>query len=173
MKSCSIIANGINRCEQYKCNHMHKQGTEKRADELFSNFRMSLSAALNNFVRRAVREYYIPFEIRGEIPNEETKAEIEEVKKNENRSIYRKILCHRRRNDRGSADLTYRIKLTSLFKKYLKKLRNVDTTWIFSRRLFVYWQTERPCRRKIKIMYCQGEYSGCRVSHYVELATDL
>ena len=54
---------------------------KKRADELFNDLGMSFSTALNIFVRQAVREYRIPFEIRGEIPNEETKAAIEEVKR--------------------------------------------------------------------------------------------
>ena len=54
---------------------------KKRADELFNDLGMSFSTALNIFVRQAVRECRIPFEIRGEMPNEETKAAIEEVKR--------------------------------------------------------------------------------------------
>ena len=41
---------------------------------------MSMSTAFNIFAKKAVREYRIPFEIGGEVPNAETIAAMEEVK---------------------------------------------------------------------------------------------
>lgn len=40
-----------------------------------------MSAAFNIFARKAVREYRIPFEISGDVPNAETVEAIQEVKK--------------------------------------------------------------------------------------------
>ena len=42
---------------------------------------MTMSAAFNIFARKAVREYRIPFEISGDVPNAETVEAIQEVKK--------------------------------------------------------------------------------------------
>ena len=52
---------------------------------LFSKFGLDLSTAISIFLQQSVREKRIPFEIRLEIPNEETKealSEIKEMKKN-------------------------------------------------------------------------------------------
>lgn len=42
---------------------------------------MTMSTAINLFVKKAVREYRIPFEIGGERPNQETLEAIEEVQR--------------------------------------------------------------------------------------------
>ena len=52
--------------------------------ELFSKFGLDLSTAITLFLQQSVREHRIPFEIRLDIPNEETKAalaEYDELKK--------------------------------------------------------------------------------------------
>ena len=52
--------------------------------ELFSKFGLDLSTAITLFLQQSVREHRIPFEIRLDIPNEETKAalaEYDEMKK--------------------------------------------------------------------------------------------
>lgn len=52
---------------------------------LFSQFGLDLSTAITLFLQQSVREQKIPFQIRLEIPNKETKdalAEYDEMKKN-------------------------------------------------------------------------------------------
>ena len=54
----------------------------KRQFEVFcSDMGMSMSTAFNIFAKKAVREYRIPFEISGEVPNTETIEAIKEVKR--------------------------------------------------------------------------------------------
>ncbi len=53
----------------------------KRQFEAFcSDMGMTMTAAFNIFARKAVREYRIPFEISGDVPNTETIEAIQEVK---------------------------------------------------------------------------------------------
>ena len=42
---------------------------------------MTMATAFNVFARKAVREYRIPFEISGDVPNAETVEAIQEVKR--------------------------------------------------------------------------------------------
>lgn len=54
----------------------------KRQFEAFcADVGMSMTTAFCVFAKKAVRENRIPFEISGEIPNEETRAAIEEARK--------------------------------------------------------------------------------------------
>ena len=53
--------------------------TKRKAQELFADFGMDLSTAINIFLRQAIRENAIPFTISRDIPNEETLAAIKEV----------------------------------------------------------------------------------------------
>lgn len=54
----------------------------KRQFEMFcADMGMSMSTAFNIFARKAVREYRIPFEISGDVPNTETVEAIKEVEK--------------------------------------------------------------------------------------------
>lgn len=58
-----------------------------RAQELFADLGLDLSTAINMFLRQAVRENAIPFNISREVPNSDTIAamnEFEEFKKNPN-----------------------------------------------------------------------------------------
>ena len=62
-----------------------------KAQELFADFGLDLSTAINMFLRQSVRENAIPFNISREVPNSDTIAaikEIEEYKKNP--SAYKK-----------------------------------------------------------------------------------
>ncbi|MBP5216252.1 MAG: type II toxin-antitoxin system RelB/DinJ family antitoxin [Bacilli bacterium] len=52
---------------------------KRKAVALFGNFGLDLSTAITLFLNQAVREKRIPFEIRMEIPNEETIAAINEL----------------------------------------------------------------------------------------------
>ena len=54
------------------------------AQELFADFGIDLTTAVTLFLKQAVREQRIPFEIKREIPNAETRSaldEYEEMKK--------------------------------------------------------------------------------------------
>ena len=56
-----------------------------KAQELFADFGLDLSTAINMFLRQSVRENAIPFTISREVPNSDTMsaiAEFEEFKKN-------------------------------------------------------------------------------------------
>ncbi len=50
-----------------------------KAQELFADFGLDLSTAINMFLRQSVRENAIPFSISREIPNAETIAAIKEM----------------------------------------------------------------------------------------------
>ena len=51
---------------------------KKQAQELFADLGLDLSTAINIFLKKALAEQGIPFEVTREVPNEETKAAIEE-----------------------------------------------------------------------------------------------
>ena len=57
-----------------------------KAQALFSDFGMDLSTAINIFLRQAIRENAIPFAITRDVPNEETKRAIENVRNGKNLS---------------------------------------------------------------------------------------
>ena len=50
-----------------------------KAQELFADFGLDLSTAINMFLRQSVRENAIPFNISREVPNSETIAAIKEM----------------------------------------------------------------------------------------------
>ncbi len=53
---------------------------KKQAQELFAELGMDLSTAINIFIRQALRQHSIPFEITADISNEETKRAIDNVR---------------------------------------------------------------------------------------------
>lgn len=54
----------------------------KRQFEAFcADMGMSMTTAFNIFAKKTVREYRIPFEIGGDVPNEETRKAMENVQK--------------------------------------------------------------------------------------------
>ena len=54
---------------------------KKQAQELFAELGMDLSTAINIFIRQALRQHSIPFEITADDPNKETKEAIAEVRR--------------------------------------------------------------------------------------------
>ena len=52
---------------------------KKQAEDLFNDLGMNLTTAFTIFVKQAIREQGIPFEITREIPNRETISAINEV----------------------------------------------------------------------------------------------
>lgn len=57
---------------------------KRDAQELFDNLGLSLSAAVNLFLRQAVREQAIPFRVRVPTYNEETLKAIEDARRGVN-----------------------------------------------------------------------------------------
>ena len=51
----------------------------RQAEDLFNDLGMNLTTAFTIFVKQAIREQGIPFEITREIPNSETMSAINEV----------------------------------------------------------------------------------------------
>lgn len=54
---------------------------KSKAQELFADFGLDLSTAINIFLRQSVRENAIPFSIQRDVPNAETIAAIEKADK--------------------------------------------------------------------------------------------
>ncbi|MDD4698935.1 MAG: type II toxin-antitoxin system RelB/DinJ family antitoxin [Oscillospiraceae bacterium] len=64
---------------------------KSQADELFNQLGLTLTSAVNIFIRQAIRQQKIPFEISMNYPNAETLAAIEEseqLSKDPNAKIY-------------------------------------------------------------------------------------
>lgn len=57
--------------------------TKKKAQELFADFGMDLSTAINIFLRQAIRENAIPFAISRNVPNSVTLAAMQSAEKGE------------------------------------------------------------------------------------------
>lgn len=58
-----------------------------QAQQIFAALGMDMTTAVNIFLRQAIRYNGIPFELKADVPNEETLAaiqEVEEMKKNPN-----------------------------------------------------------------------------------------
>lgn len=58
---------------------------KKEAEALFNDLGLSMSSAINMFLRSAINHDGIPFEVKRQVPNAETKAalnEYKEMKKN-------------------------------------------------------------------------------------------
>lgn len=54
---------------------------KEQAEQIFSELGLNMTTAVNIFLRTAIREHGIPFELKLAIPNETTIAAIEEGKK--------------------------------------------------------------------------------------------
>lgn len=52
-----------------------------QAEEIFNELGMSMTTAVNIFMRATIREHGIPFELKLDVPNETTAAAIEEGRK--------------------------------------------------------------------------------------------
>ena len=55
-----------------------EKAVKMAAERIFNELGLTLSAAINIFVKQSIRENGIPFELKLDIPNAETKAAIEE-----------------------------------------------------------------------------------------------
>ena len=54
---------------------------KRESQELFESFGITLSAAINMFLRQAVREQAIPFRVGNPLPNDETLLAIRDARK--------------------------------------------------------------------------------------------
>jgi len=54
---------------------------KKQAEQLFSELGMNMTTAFNIFLRQAVRQQRIPFDVALEVPNAETIAALEEAER--------------------------------------------------------------------------------------------
>ncbi|MCL2840270.1 MAG: type II toxin-antitoxin system RelB/DinJ family antitoxin [Defluviitaleaceae bacterium] len=59
---------------------------KKQSEEIFNELGLNMSTALTMFLRQAVRSRGIPFELRLNIPNEETLSAIQDVNLGRNMS---------------------------------------------------------------------------------------
>lgn len=57
--------------------------TKRRAQELFADLGMDMSTAINIFLKKALREERIPFEVAKEKPNMKTRRAMTRVEKGE------------------------------------------------------------------------------------------
>ena len=51
---------------------------KEQAEELFSELGLNMTTAINIFLRTAIREHGIPFELKLDVPNDTTTAAIDE-----------------------------------------------------------------------------------------------
>lgn len=65
------------------------ENLKEQAQELFKDWGLDMSTAVNIFLSQTVREQRIPFVIGGEIPNAETIAAMEEVEEMAKKGIHR------------------------------------------------------------------------------------
>lgn len=65
---------------------------KKQAEELFNDLGMNLTTAFTIFVKQAIREQGIPFEITKETPNSETLSALRGSRRNEEESISWEVL---------------------------------------------------------------------------------
>ena len=59
---------------------------KRKAEAIFSELGLNMSTAMNMFLRYSVRYGGIPFDLRLDVPNEETRAAIDDVNNDHNMS---------------------------------------------------------------------------------------
>ena len=57
------------------------KGIKDQAEEIFAELGLNMTTAVNMFLRTAIREHGIPFELKLDVPNETTAAAIQEGRK--------------------------------------------------------------------------------------------
>ena len=57
---------------------------KRQAQKIFSDMGMDTTTAINIFLRQVIRTHSIPFDIKTDIPNDDTLAAIEEVRELKN-----------------------------------------------------------------------------------------
>ncbi len=67
-------------CGKYNINIRMDADLKRQFEAFCTDMGMTMTTAFNIFARKTVREYRIPFEIGGDVPNAETVEAIREVK---------------------------------------------------------------------------------------------
>ncbi len=57
------------------------KGVKDQAEEIFNELGFNMTTAINMFLRTAIREHGIPFDLKLDVPNDTTAAAIEEGRK--------------------------------------------------------------------------------------------
>ena len=118
----------------------------KRQFEAFcADMGMTMTTAFNVFARKAVREYRIPFEISGDVPNAETVEAIKEVKRMKANPSLGKTYSN---VDQMMEELLKRGFDISLLTDIIKKLAAGE-----------------PLPEKNREHQLSGDYTGCRECH--------
>ena len=89
-----------------------------QAEEIFNELGLNMTTAVNMFLRTAIREHGIPFELKLEVPNDTTAAAIDEGRKMR-RILLLRVIPIRMRSS-SSRRMKYDIQFTNQFKKDLK-----------------------------------------------------
>ena len=58
-----------------------EKAIKDQAEEIFNELGLNMTTAVNMFLRTAIREHGIPFELKLEVPNDTTAAAIEDGRK--------------------------------------------------------------------------------------------
>ena len=58
-----------------------EKAVKEQAEEIFSELGLNMTTAINMFLRTAIREHGIPFDLKLDVPNDTTVAAIEEGRK--------------------------------------------------------------------------------------------
>ena len=61
--------------------YQYNEAIKDQAEEIFNELGLNMTTAVNMFLRTAIREHGIPFELKLEVPNDTTAAAIEEGRK--------------------------------------------------------------------------------------------
>ena len=69
------------KCMTTNLNIRTDKNIKDQAEEIFNQLGLNMTTAINMFLRTAVRENGIPFELKLDTPNKDTKAAIEEGRK--------------------------------------------------------------------------------------------
>ena len=67
--------------QQVNLNIRIDKAIKDQAEEIFNELGLNMTTAVNMFLRTAIREHGIPFELKLEVPNDTTAAAIEEGRK--------------------------------------------------------------------------------------------
>ena len=128
---------------------------KKQAEDLFNDLGMNLTTAFTIFVKQAIREQGIPFEITREIPNSETISAINEVQQMKQNPSLGKSIYRCGQDDGGIISMKYTVKPTSKFQKDLKRIQKRGYDMRLMTDIIKNWQMVKYYRRRIEIIIFQ------------------
>ena len=137
----------------------------KRQFEAFcADMGMTMTTAFNVFARKAVREYRIPFEISGDVPNAETVEAIQEVKRMKaDPSLGKTYSNVDQMMEELLADVY--IRPTTKFQKDLKRVKKRGFDISLLTDIIKKLAAGEPLPEKNREHQLYGDYTGCRECH--------